>query len=150
MKARRHIKILEIIRQHPVETQEELAERLKLEGIHVTQATVCRDIKELGLVKVPAGNGRSRYAQPDDPVAPALSDRMLRLFRDCIVDMDYSENMLVIWTLPATAAAVAEGLDSLHWKEILGTLAGERNVFVVCKPREAAPQVLERLRRLAQ
>ncbi len=148
MKARRQMKILELIRDEVVETQEELAERLRQAGIQVTQATVSRDVKELQLVKVPAGDGRYRYAQPEDPSHAGQADRMLRIFRECILGMDNSENLIVVSTLPATAAAVAEAIDGLHCREVIGTLAGERNVFVVCKPREASPQVIDRLKHL--
>ncbi len=148
MKARRQMKILEIISTQVVETQEELAERLTEHGIQVTQATVSRDIKEMQLVKIPVGDGRYRYAQPDDPNLSGQSDRMLRIFRECILGMDYSDNLLVLSTIPATAAAVAEAVDGLRWKEIIGTLAGERMVFVACKPKESAPQLVERLNQL--
>ena len=142
------MKILELIRDESVETQEELAERLRREGIQVTQATVSRDVKELQLVKVPAGEGRYRYAQPEDPSHAAQTDRMLRIFRECILGMEYSSNLIVVSTLPATAAAVAEAIDGLHYREVIGTLAGERNLFVVCRPPEASPQVMERLKHL--
>lgn len=142
------MKILELIRANSLDTQEELVARLRAAGIPATQATVSRDIKELQLVKVPAGDGRYRYAQPDEPGNAAHLDRMLRIVRDCVLGMDVSENLLVMSTLPATAAAVAEAIDSLRYAEVIGTLSGERNVFVACKPKEAAPVVMERLRLL--
>lgn len=148
MKARRQMKILELIRQHRIETQEDLVDRLRQAGIPVTQATVSRDIKELRLVKASAGDGRHRYALPEESGASVHMERMLRIVRECVVGMDYSENTLVLSTLPATAAAVAEAVDNLRWAEVIGTLAGERNVFVCCKPKEAAPAVMERLREL--
>lgn len=148
MKARRQMKILEIINTQVIETQEELARCLKEHNIGVTQATVSRDIKELQLAKVPVGDGRYRYAQPDDPNLNGQSDRMLRIFRECILGMDYSDNLLVLSTLPATAAAVAEAVDGLRWKEVIGTLAGERTVFIACKPRESAPQLVDRIYQL--
>lgn len=148
MKPRRQMKILEIINSQVIETQEEMAEQLKAHAIQVTQATVSRDIKELHLVKVPVGDGRYRYAQPDDPSLNGQPERMMRIFRECILGMDFSDNLLVLSTLPATAAAVAEAIDGLRWKEIVGTLAGERTVFVACKPKEAVPQLVERLNHL--
>lgn len=148
MKARRQMKILELIRDDVIDTQEDLAQRLRAGGIQVTQATVSRDIKDLQLVKVPTGDGRYRYAQPEEGVLTAQSERMLRIFRECILGVEYSGAMLVLATLPATAPGVAEAVDGLRWREIIGTLAGERNVFVVVKPVEAAPVVAERLRNL--
>lgn len=148
MKPRRQMRILDLIRQHVIETQEELAEQLRQDGIDVTQATVSRDIKELKLVKVPAGDGRYRYALPEDQTMASQFERMLRLMRECVVNIDYSENLLVLLTLPATAAVVSEAIDGLRWPEIIGTLAGERNVFAVIKPKSEAKAVAERLRQL--
>lgn len=148
MKPRRQMRILDLIRQHVVETQEELASHLRRDGIDVTQATVSRDIKELNLVKVPAGDGRYRYALPEDQGMISQFERMLRLMRECVVNVDYSENLLVLLTLPATAAVVSEAIDGLRWPEIIGTLSGERNVFAVIKPKEETAAVAERLRQL--
>lgn len=148
MKARRQMKILEVIREDVVETQEDLAQRLREAGIQVTQATVSRDIKEMQLVKVPTGDGRYRYAQPEEGALAAQSERMLRIFRECILGVEHSGPMIVVSTLPATASGVAEAVDGLRWREVIGTLAGERNVFVVVKPAEASAAVMERLRGL--
>lgn len=142
------MRILDLIRQHVIETQEELAEQLRQDGIHVTQATVSRDIKDLKLVKVPVGDGRYRYALPEDQSMASQVERMLRLMRECVVSIDYSENILVLLTLPATAAVVSEAIDGLRWPEIIGSLAGERNVFAVVKPKSATKAVAERLRQL--
>lgn len=148
MKARRQMKILEIIRNEVIETQEELAEELRKDGIDVTQATVSRDIKELNLIKVPAGDGRYKYSLPEEQILGNQSERMLRIFRECVINIDYSDNMVVVGTMSATADGVAEFIDGLRWKEIIGTLAGERVVFVVVKPAEASPAVMERFRGL--
>lgn len=148
MKARRQLRIMEIIRNEEVSTQEELARRLRQEGIAVTQATVSRDIKEMQLVKVPTGDGRYRYALPEDRGSGAYADRLLRMLRESVISYDCSENLVVVNTLPATAASVAEAIDLLHAEEVIGTLAGERTVFVAIKPKEAAPRFLERLRGL--
>lgn len=148
LKPRRQMRILDLIRQNIIETQEELAEQLRQDGIDVTQATVSRDIKDLMLVKVPAGDGRYRYALPEDQTMASQFERMLRLMRECVVNVDYSENLLVLLTLPATAAVVSEAIDGLRWPEIIGTLAGERNVFAVIKPKSETKAVAERLRQL--
>jgi transcriptional regulator of arginine metabolism len=144
VKARRQSRILEIAREQVIETQEDLAARLQREGFAVTQATVSRDIKELKLAKVPTGDGRYRYAPADEAPAPQ-GERMLRLFRDCVTGYDASENIVVISTLAATAAGVAEAVDGLRAPEVIGTLAGERTVFVVIKPKRAVPRFLGRL-----
>jgi transcriptional regulator of arginine metabolism len=146
-KLHRRERILELIASDVIDTQEELALRLHAEGFPVTQATVSRDIRDLRLVKVPVGDGRSRYAPwvPPDPDA-----RLLRLFRDFVVSQDASENIVVLNTLPGTAAGVAEAVDKLGLPEVIGTLAGERTVFVVIKPKRDVPLFLARVRRLLE
>ncbi len=145
MKARRQSRIVAIVRGELVETQEDLATHLQREGFPVTQATVSRDIKELKLVKVPTGDGRYRYAPADEAAASPRGERMLRLFRECVTGWDASENIVVINTLAATAAGVAEAVDGLRAPEVIGTLGGERTVFVVIKPKQAVTRFLQRL-----
>ncbi|MDA8063923.1 MAG: arginine repressor [Thermaerobacter sp.] len=144
MKALRHMKILDLIDRDIIETQEDLTARLGEEGVKVTQATVSRDIKELGLVKAAVGDGRNRYAPPEEP-GPEAAERLLRIFRECMVRVESSGNLLVVSTLTATADAVCEAIDGLGWREIIGTMAGERTVFLVVKPPEAAEEVRRRL-----
>ena len=148
MKARRHMRILEIIRQEPIGTQEELAEKLKKEGIVVTQATISRDIKELKLAKVSLGDGRYRYLPPSEASGSAHRERLLRILRECVLSWNFSENLVVIETVPATAQGVAEALDLLRFEEVIGTLAGERTVFAVIKPKEAVERFLSSLKEL--
>lgn len=149
-KARRQARIMQLVGQRVIDTQEELAARLQGEGCAVTQATVSRDIRELRLVKVPTGDGRYRYA-PAEPPAPlvVLSERLLRLFAECVTGCDASENIVVLSTLAGTAQGVAEAVDALRAPEVIGTLAGERTVFVVVKPKRAVPRFVERVRRLS-
>lgn len=144
MKARRHAKILDIIRTSNVETQEELAAALRKEGIEVTQATVSRDIKELRLIKVPLGSGRYKYAIPQERLVGDVAERAHHVFRDSVVNIDYSENLVVIKTLTGNAHAVAAVIDDLEIEEIVGTLAGDDTIFVVVRPRERVPELLER------
>ena len=149
-KARRQARILEIIAARVVDTQEELAARLHGEGFTVTQATVSRDIRDLRLVKVPTGDGRYRYAPAEGTEAgPVISERLLRLLTECLTGYAASENIVVLSTVPGTAEGVAEAVDRLRAPEVIGTLAGERTVFVVIKPKRAVPQFLERVRQLA-
>lgn len=145
MKLKRHAVIREIIESSPVETQEDLAAALRARHIDVTQATVSRDIKTLMLVKVPAGNGRYRYAFPKEKGALLSKERMARLFYDSVVSLDYSENIIVVKTLPGAANAVAAILDHTPWQEIVGTVAGDDSIIVVVKPKEAAPEVVRRM-----
>lgn len=147
MKARRQAKILELIKNQAIETQEELADALGRQGIQVTQATVSRDIKELQLNKVPTGDGRYRYALPDE-VAPGSWDRRRRIFQESVLGIDFSENIIVIRSLPGTAQGVASAVDHLGWAEFIGTVAGDDTVMIVVRPKEAAPELVERIRRL--
>ena len=150
MKAMRHAKIKDIIETAIVETQEELAEALRKRGIEVTQATVSRDIKELMLIKIPTGDGRYRYAYPLDKNLVFSKNRMVRMFQDSVLGFDYSENIIVIKTLPGAANAVASTLDHAKWPEIIGTVAGDDNILVVIKPAEAAPEILRKMELLSQ
>lgn len=150
MKARRQMKILEIIRERPVETQEELARELRKLGISVTQATISRDIKDLNLIKVPTGDGRQRYAFPQDQVMAAHTERLRRVLRESVLDLDVSENLIVVKCLSGTAPAVGEALDNLRWHEIVGTVAGDNTVLVVVRGRERAQSIMERLRQLIE
>jgi len=146
MKAVRHAKIKEIIEANVIETQEDLAEALRQHKIEVTQATVSRDIKELMLIKVPTNNGKYRYAYPLEKGHVFSQVRMARMFHDSVLSLDYSENIIVIKTLPGTANAVASTLDYAKWQEVIGTLAGDDNILVVVKPKEAVPLVLEKMK----
>jgi transcriptional regulator of arginine metabolism len=147
MKARRHAKILELIRNNIIETQEELVEALARHGIPVTQATISRDIKELQLTKVPVGDGGYRYALPEEQPAGSL-DKRRRLFRDSVLGVDWSENLVIVKALPGTAPGVAAAVDHFNWPELIGTVAGDDTVLAVVKPTSAAPAVVERLREL--
>ena len=148
MKILRHAKIKEIVERQVNETQEELAESLRSHGIEVTQATVSRDIKELRLIKVPTGDGRYRYAYPMEQSLLFSQSRMERMFRDSVVAIDYSENIIVLKTLPGGGQAVAATIDHAKWPEVIGTVAGDDNILVVVKPAQAAPTVADRFRGL--
>jgi len=141
VKSRRHRKILDIIEQLAIETQEELAEALGRQGIIVTQATVSRDIKELRLVKV-LDNGQYRYALPREQVLAHNQERMKKMFQDSVTNLDYSENLIVIKTLPGTANAVASTIDTSRRKEIIGTVAGDDTILIIVKPKEAVAGII--------
>ncbi len=150
MKAVRHANIKAIIEHSVIETQEELAEELRKKNIEVTQATVSRDIKELMLIKVPTGDGRYRYAFPMEKNVVFSQSRMDRMFRDSVTGLDFSENIVVIKTLPGTAQAVASTIDYAKWPEIIGTVAGDDNILVVVKPTDAAVRIVAKFQALIQ
>jgi transcriptional regulator of arginine metabolism len=144
MKTRRQHKILEIISQQHVETQEELSGELKKSGFEVTQATVSRDIKELGLVKTPGANNEFYYALAGENRQPRSEERLKRLFLDAVLGLDASENLIVIKTNPGGAQGVASAIDLAGWAEVIGTVGGDDTILVVVKPKEASGLVLQR------
>ncbi len=147
MKTVRQVAILDIIGKKDIETQEELAEELKKQGIVVTQATVSRDIKELRLLKVLSSNGAYKYATADR-AEHGLSDRFIRMFTESVLSMAHSGNMIVIKTLSGSANVAAEAVDNLHWPEILGTLAGDNTIFLVIRNLEEVEIVLKRMQEM--
>ncbi len=144
MKNLRHTKIKEIVEGNIIETQDDLANQLKQAGIAVTQATVSRDIKELMLIKIPTGDGRYRYAFPPESNPISSQSKMAKTFRDSIISVDSSINIVVIRTTPGTAQAVAYLLDIARWSEILGTVAGDDTIIIVVKPVDAVQKVVEK------
>jgi len=141
MKARRTFAIIDIITNQRISTQEELCEALKSSGYDVTQATVSRDIKELHLVKIPDGQGY-HYALPDNSPVRNSRERMRRLFQDSVIDIDCSENIIVIKTLPGAAQSIASLIDFADLENILGTVAGDDTIFVVVKPKKAVKSTI--------
>lgn len=150
LKSRRQRLILQIIRDQAISTQEEMAQALQAEGVSVTQATVSRDIRELQLVKVPAADGGYQYAIPEDASPAHTRERLARVLRDCLIDIAYSENIIVVKTLTGTASAAAEAIDRMGWPQIIGSVAGDNTVLVVVRPREAVTEVISRLQSLVE
>ena len=145
MKVARHEKIIELIHQYEIDTQEELASRLNEAGFKVTQATVSRDIRALKLMKVAGKDGKSHYAILTEPSAE-LGDKYTRILQDTLTSLDVGQNMLVIRTVPGMAMGVAAALDALKWKEILGSIAGDDTVICVARDSEQAEIVAEKLK----
>ncbi len=149
MKYNRHAKILELCERFEIETQDELAERLRNIGVEVTQATISRDIKELRLVKVLAQGGRYRYASVNQD-AGAMNDRLLIILREAFVSSDYANNILIIKTLPGMGQAVASSVDALGWHEVVGTIAGDDTLMIVCRAELFAEELVERFNRMVK
>jgi transcriptional regulator of arginine metabolism len=144
MKNARQKKIKQIIDTKIIHTQAELARELHQQGFKVTQATVSRDIKELGLIKVPVGNDSSKYSMPSRVAPINMVKRVEKMFHDNVTNIDFSENLIVIRTVPGAAMVVASGIDYLGWKEILGSVAGDDTILVIAKPKEAVPDLIEK------
>lgn len=149
MKKTRHRKIVEIIEKYHVETQEELAGYLKAAGFVVTQATVSRDIRELKLSKVPAGNGRQKYAvlRQDDG---HMEDKYIRVLRDGFASMDMAQNILVVKTVSGMAMAVAMALDAMKFPEIVGCIAGDDTIMVAVRTVEETQHLMDKIHMLLE
>jgi len=142
-KGRRHLKIREVIGNKEIETQDELVDYLKNQGFNVTQATVSRDIKELHLVKVPLADGRYKYSLPADQRFNPLQ-KLKRSLTDSFVSIDYTENLIVLKTLPGNAQAIGALIDNLDWEEIMGCICGDDTCLIICRTKENAEQLNER------
>ncbi len=145
MKKNRHRKIKELVEQYEIETQEELADKLREAGYAVTQATVSRDIREMKLSKVPMGDGRQKYTilvHSDH----YLSDKYIRVLKDGFVSMDMAQNILVIKTVAGMAMAVAAALDAMKLKEIVGSIAGDDTIMVAVRTVDDTKCVMDKVR----
>jgi len=144
VKARRHQRILDIVRSKPIQTQEDLSAELAREGMSVTQATISRDIKELRLVKAPVGDGSYRYTVPVDRNIDDINRRIERVFREAVISVEDSDNIVVIKTLEGAAQAIGAIVDDLDWPEVVGSLAGDDTIFAVVKPADKALEIMAR------
>ena len=144
MKRERQEVVVDLINKYDIETQEELAAYLRKEGFDVTQATVSRDIRELHLSKISAGNVRKKYIilQNEDT---KLSDKYIRVLRDGFVSMNMAQNILVIKTVQGMAMAVAAAVDAMRFSEIVGCIAGDDTIFAAVKSVDETKAVMEKL-----
>lgn len=147
MKTVRQVAILDIIEKQEIETQEELASSLNARGIRVTQATVSRDIKELRLLKVLTPSGKYKYATGDQ-ADNNLTDRFIRMLAESLLSVSSANNLIVVKTLSGSANVAAEALDSMHWPEVLGTLAGDNTVLLIIRSNEETITVTSRIREM--
>ena len=156
MKKKRQEQIIEIIQNHEVETQEDLAGYLTEAGYAVTQATVSRDIRELSLEKVPGQKVRQKYAMRSTiPVAAEIkhpaaqpANRYAALLQDGIVSMEQAGNLLVIKTAVGMAMAVAAALDAMEIEGIIGRIAGDDTIMCAVKTEKMVQNVIENLQNL--
>ncbi len=147
MKKIRQHKILEIVERYVVETQEQLKEYLEKEGIVVTQATLSRDIRELKLSKlsIDAGGGRQRYVAFHRENGEHGNDKYVRVLKDGFVSMAMAQNILVIKTVSGMAMAVAMAVDSLHFSEVVGCIAGDDTIMVAVRTVEETRQLMGKI-----
>ena len=147
MKVNRHVKIVELVNKYDIETQEELADRLRAEGFQITQATVSRDIRDLKLTKVATDDGRQKYVVLK-ATENALRDKYIRILKDGFVSMDMAMNILVIKTVSGMAMAVAPAIDEMRWNEVVGCSAGADTIMCAVRTNEDTAAVMDKIRKI--
>ena len=148
MKSQRQAKILEIIANRNVETQEQLLAALQDAGFRGTQATISRDIKELRIVKELTSLGTDRYTTSSSEITGTFTSRMNTIFRECVVKFDYAQNIVVIHTIPGLASAAASAIDAMNMSAVVGSLAGDDTVMIVMRDMNAAATFCGEIRNL--
>lgn len=145
MKTQRHAAILKLVRAQTVASQEQLRELLQSEGFDVTQATLSRDIRDLGLAKVAAPDGGSHYAPPPETGA-AMRPQLQQLLPTLLVSVEGVGPLLVLKTPAGGAQALGLALDAAGWSEVIGTIAGDDAVLVITRSERARRAVQTRLK----
>lgn len=147
MKISRHAKILEIIEKNEIDTQEELADELKKCSFNVTQATVSRDIKELRLIKIMSESGKYKYAALKERET-MLSERLVKVFSESVLSIDYAGNIIVIKTFAGAAGAAGQAIDAFEIQDIMGTIAGDDTIFILIRSADKVERVIEKFKKL--
>ena len=145
LKVARHAKILEIISEKEIETQEELCAELNARNYVVTQATISRDIRDLHIFKVAGVEKKYRYSYINEDESD-VSPKMKSLFRDCVIGINYAQNLVVIKTLTGNGANAGTVVDKLNYQEVIGSVAGDDTLLVVCKDVDAAVAVVDKIK----
>lgn len=145
LKSKRHNKILEIITKRDIETQEELAEALKLANFDVTQATVSRDIKNLKLIKVQHSNGKYKYVAPNKEFND-INEKLESILSNAAISVENVDKFVVVKTLTGSAMAVAEAIDTLFDTEVAGTIAGDNTIFILVRSLDKAQELVEKVK----
>ena len=143
MKTGRQKKILELISEKNIETQEQLLKELHDCGYKSTQATVSRDIKELRLIKILSPSGKYRYATSAQEAENSYASRLQNIFRECVTSVAAAQNLVVIKTFPALAPAAANAIDAMRLPNALGSISGDDTVFIAMKDNESAVEFCE-------
>ena len=147
MKLRRHEAIIDLVNNQDINTQEELMENLQKQGFKVTQATVSRDIKELRIFKALGKDGKYRYSTGGRNALDKTSG-FESLFAASVEEVDSAENIVVIKTMTGMAQAVCMSLDNIDFENIVGTIAGDDTIFVLCRNLKATEEMLNKFRKL--
>lgn len=147
-KSERQSRLLQLIREVDISTQEDLVSGLNHGGLEVTQATISRDIKELGIIKVTTGSGQQKYV-PMERSGEVASGRLMKVFSEAVVQVDLAVNLVIIKSLPGMAQACASALDSMRLPEVAGSIAGDDTVFVAARTTEQAESLSRILSQIA-
>ena len=142
----RQERILALIRDNDISTQEDLTAKVNQAGFEATQATISRDIKELRLVKTPAGNGRYKYATGNKSGIDTFSN-FNTLFKTAVISVDFAQNMIVLKTTSGMAQGVCAAIDSIEWDGMLGTIAGDDTIFIVTSTSSKAASLTSELKK---
>lgn len=150
MKKKRHALIMEFIQNNEITTQDELLSRLREQGFEVTQATISRDIKELRLVKsLSSSSGQYRYTVGKDE-KDDYWNKFHAIFAGSVLSVDYAGNICALKCHSGMAPAACAALDSMHWEGLVGTLAGDDTIFVLCRSEENAIKMKSSIMKLIQ
>ena len=147
MKIARHSKIIDLINQYDIETQEELAAKLQEAGFAVTQATVSRDIRELKLMKIAKPDGGSRYTvmgQRDSQ----NSEKYIRVLKDAFLSMEMAQNILVIKTVSGMANAAGAALDNMNYSEVVGCIAGDDTIACINRSTDDTIILMDKIKKI--
>ena len=147
MKRNRQEAILRVISQYEVETQQELAQRLKEEGFEVTQATVSRDIRDMKLSKMPTGEGHQKYVRFHND-EKHLSGKYVNVLKEGFVSIDMAQNILVVKTVSGMAMAVAAAIDAMKYPEIVGSIAGDDTIMMAVRTVENTKSLMNQILQL--
>ena len=149
MKTKRQSRILELIRNNDIETQEELQAYLIKEGFAVTQATVSRDIRDMKLTKISTNSGKQKYVALNDSTED-LSEKYVRVLKEGYVSMDMAQNILVIKTVSGMAGAVCASIDAMNIHEIVGSIAGDDTIMCAIRTTEDMVAIMKKLRKIVE
>ena len=148
MKPNRQAKILELIEQKDIETQEQLLTELDICGFATTPATISRDIKELRIIKELGPNGMYRYSTAPKQAEPTCTAKLNSIFKQCVINCDHAQNIVVIKTMPGLASAACSAIDAMNMDMIIGTLAGDDTAFLLLRDTASASAFCTDIRRI--
>lgn len=149
MRVSRQNKILELIAKNDVETQEQLTALLAESGYNVTQSTISKDIRELQLIKGKASNGKYKYVTNNYQARP-ISERFIRIFRDCTLSYQSAQNLIIVKTLPGCSGAACEAIDCLSLRHMVGSISGDNTLLIIIDREENVPEVLTQLDKIME